>query len=447
MGYKRTLINSLTGVTQMALHRLSVQVLLLIFVVVLTPMTVLAQNQPPPPAAPNEQLLKPKQLDALVAPIALYPDNLLSSVLIASTYPLEVVVADRWAKENKELKGDQLKAEVEKQSWNDSVKSLVATSDVLSMMSTRIDWTQKLGDAVLTQQPDVMDAIQRVRTKTETSNKLTSTKQKKGTGNALVIGNAAYKSVAALKTPIADASIVAETLLAAGYEVTELHDLGKANIGPSVRNFLDKVSASGPNGAAIFYYSGYAAQSNSENFLVPVDATIKEESDVAKEAFRLRDFIDELAKTPLAARIIILDASRDHQFGLANSKPVEKGLAAENMVPGTLVAFAAAPGVVSIDGSEDHSLYTGILVATMRQRGLDMEQIFKETRLQISKKTSRIQIPWMISALDSELHLFGASNQQLSQNDSKPKKSQSKKMRNHRVPIGAIRDLIRRAPF
>ena len=431
----------------MALHRLIIRVLPLFFVVVLASMAALAQSQSPPPAATNGQLLKPKQLDALVAPIALYPDNLLSSVLTASTYPLDVVMADRWAKENKKLKGEQLKAEVEKQSWNDSVKSLVTSPDVLSMMGTKIDWTQKLGDAVLTQQPDVMDAIQRLRTKTETSNKLTSTKQQRVTGNALVIGNAAYKSVAALKTPIADASIVAETILAAGYGVTELHDLGKANIGPSVRDFLDKVSASGTDSVAIFYYSGYAAQSNGENFLVPVDATINEETDVAREAFRLRGFIDELAKTPLAARIIILDASRDHQFGPASGKPVAKGLAAEGMVPGTLVASAAAPGAVSVDGAEDHSLYTETLVATMRQRSLDLEQIFKKTRLQISKKTSRNQTPWMMSALDTELQLFGASEQQVSQNDSNPKKSRSKNRRNQQVPIGAIRDLIRGMPF
>ena len=271
----------------MPLHRLVVRVWPLFFVLVLTPMAVLAQNQPPPPAVQKEQLLKPAQLDALVANIALYPDNVLSSVLMASTYPLDVLMADRWVKENKGLKGDQLKAEMEKQSWDDSVKSLAARPDVLSMMNARMDWTQKLGDAVLNQQTDVMDAIQRLRTKIGTGNKSTSIKQPRITGNALVIGNAAYKSVAALKTPITDASIVAETLLAAGYEVTELHDIGKANIGPSMRDFLDKVSAGGPDAVAIFYYSGYATQTNGENFLVPVDATINEESDVAREAFRL----------------------------------------------------------------------------------------------------------------------------------------------------------------
>jgi len=152
----------------MTLHRL-VRVLLLFFVVV-PPTGVLAQSQPPPAAPPNEQLLKSEQLDALLAPIASYPDNLLSLVLMASTYPLELVLADRWVKENKGLKGDQLKAEVEKQSWDDSVKSLATRPDVLSMMSTKIDWTQKLGDAKFSQQPDVMDAIQRLRKKAEANN-------------------------------------------------------------------------------------------------------------------------------------------------------------------------------------------------------------------------------------------------------------------------------------
>jgi hypothetical protein len=100
---------------------------------------------------------------------------------MSSTYPLELVMADRWVKENKKLKGDQLKAAIDKQSWDDSVKSLVATPDVLSMMSAKIDWSKKLGDAVLAQQTDVMDAIQRLRTKADANKKLASTKQQKVT--------------------------------------------------------------------------------------------------------------------------------------------------------------------------------------------------------------------------------------------------------------------------
>ena len=144
-----------------------------------TPLAAWAQSQSAPPAASGEQLLKPEELEALVAPIALYPDTLLAQILMASTYPLEVVQAERWANENKNLKDDQLKAAVDKQAWDETVKALVATPDVLKMMSSKLDWTEKLGDAVLAQQPDVMDAIQRLRSKAQANNKLSSTKEQK----------------------------------------------------------------------------------------------------------------------------------------------------------------------------------------------------------------------------------------------------------------------------
>jgi hypothetical protein len=138
------------------------------------PLGAMAQQ---PATAPTQPLLKPAELDQLLAPIALHPDPLLSEVLIASTYPLEVVQADRWAKSNKALKGDALTAALAKQSWDDSVKSLVQVPDMLAMMSEQLDWTQKLGDAVLAQQADVMDAIQRLRARARANGKLESTKE------------------------------------------------------------------------------------------------------------------------------------------------------------------------------------------------------------------------------------------------------------------------------
>src|SRR6266850_1480935 len=108
------------------------------------PLGASAQSPTPPAATPSEQLLKAEELDALVAPIALHPDNLLAEILMASTYPLEVVQADRWVSENKNLKGDQLKAAVEKQGWDESVKALTAAPSVLAMMGQQLDWTQKL---------------------------------------------------------------------------------------------------------------------------------------------------------------------------------------------------------------------------------------------------------------------------------------------------------------
>jgi hypothetical protein len=141
----------------------------------LAPMTAVAQT--PETTASKPDLLKPEELDQLVAPIALYPDPLLAQVLIASAYPLDIVQAERWLQSHKNLKGEQLKAAIAKEDWDDSIKSLAATPDVLAMMSEKLDWTEKLGDAVVNQQPDVMDAIQRLRAKAQANNKLTSTKQ------------------------------------------------------------------------------------------------------------------------------------------------------------------------------------------------------------------------------------------------------------------------------
>jgi hypothetical protein len=146
-----------------------------------TPSVVLGQATDSKPSPPEQVLLKPEQLDALVAPIALYPDALVANLLAASTYPLEVVQADRWLNEHKKLKGDALKTEVDKQEWDDSLKALASTPSVLSMMGDKLDWTKDLGDAVLAQQLDVMDAIQRLRSKAYDNKKLTSTKEQKVT--------------------------------------------------------------------------------------------------------------------------------------------------------------------------------------------------------------------------------------------------------------------------
>src|SRR3954463_10588734 len=130
-----------------------------------------------PSPVPEQPALKPAELDALVAPVALYPDTLLSNVLMASTYPLEVVRADRWINQNKDLKGDALESAAEKQDWDASVKALVATPSVLQMMNEHLEWTQKLGEAFLAQQQDVMDAVQRLRTKAYDRKKLVTTRE------------------------------------------------------------------------------------------------------------------------------------------------------------------------------------------------------------------------------------------------------------------------------
>lgn len=131
------------------------------------------QSSAPPP--PQAALQTPEQLQQLVAPIALYPDALIGQILAASTYPAEVVEADRWVQQHSELKGEELAQEVDQQNWDPSVKSLTQFPSVLANMDKNIMWTSGLGDAYINQQQDVMDAIQVMRSRAQQAGNLQST--------------------------------------------------------------------------------------------------------------------------------------------------------------------------------------------------------------------------------------------------------------------------------
>ena len=135
---------------------------------------------PPPsqaPAPPPAQPLSPQQLDNLVAPIALYPDSLLSQILVASTYPLEIVEAAQWLNQNKNLQGQQLVDAAKQQNWDPSIQALVVFPDVLNRLNSDIRWTTDLGNAFLAQQTDVMNSVQRMREQARAAGKLNSNSQ------------------------------------------------------------------------------------------------------------------------------------------------------------------------------------------------------------------------------------------------------------------------------
>jgi hypothetical protein len=134
-----------------------------------------AQDQPAAP--PPDQTLTPDQLNDLVAPIALYPDPLLSQVLVAATYPLEVVQAYQWLQRNPGLRGPDLTAAAQQQNWDASIQALVVFPDVLKRLNDDVNWTTSLGNAFLAQQQDVMDAVQRMRQQAQQAGKLGSTPQ------------------------------------------------------------------------------------------------------------------------------------------------------------------------------------------------------------------------------------------------------------------------------
>jgi hypothetical protein len=135
------------------------------------------QAGPPGQAPPPAQPLNPEQLKDLVAPIALYPDTLLSQILVASTYPIEVVEGQQWLQQHRNLTGQKLLDEARKQNWDPSIQALVAFPDVLTRLNQDIRWTTDLGNAFLAQQPDVMNAVQQLRAKAEANGKLRSTPQ------------------------------------------------------------------------------------------------------------------------------------------------------------------------------------------------------------------------------------------------------------------------------
>jgi len=147
----------------------------LLAILLAVPLVVLAEDS----NATVAKRFSQQELDQILAPVAIYPDSLLAQVLMASTYPLEVVMADRWVKQNKNLTGDILIEAADKQPWDPSVKALVPFPDLLSTMADKLEWTEKLGDAFLAQQTDVMETVQSLRKRAYEAGNLKSTNEQR----------------------------------------------------------------------------------------------------------------------------------------------------------------------------------------------------------------------------------------------------------------------------
>src|SRR5579862_1948404 len=158
------------------------QIITLICVLLLVPGDYVAFGSPAQEAqgeASPAPVLPAEQLDSLVAPIALYPDPLLSQTLVASTYPLEVIQLQQWLAQNKSLKDKALADAVQKQDWDPSIQALASLPDVVKQLAENIKWTTDLGNAFLAQQSAVMDAVQRMRKKAQDAGNLKSNEQQK----------------------------------------------------------------------------------------------------------------------------------------------------------------------------------------------------------------------------------------------------------------------------
>jgi Protein of unknown function (DUF3300) len=171
-------------VTKENLRRLLAVTLSLILIVVLTPgaygyqeQQPPAQGQPAPESAPQAAPKPAEQLQALVAPIALYPDALVAQVLSAATFPDQVALAQNWLLQHQDLKGSKLEKEVDKQTWDPAVKALTAFPSVIDNMAKNLAWTSELGEAYHNQPKDVMEAVQALRAKAKAAGNLKSSSQ------------------------------------------------------------------------------------------------------------------------------------------------------------------------------------------------------------------------------------------------------------------------------
>jgi hypothetical protein len=213
---------------------------------------------------------------------------------------------------------------------------------------------------------------------------------------ALVIGNSNYVNVNKLPNPDNDARAVADDLKSAGFDVTLALDVTQPDMRRAIQNFAAKIAKKGPDTVALVYYAGHGVQVDGENFLIPVDAKIERESDIAIAAVRLADVMNALASVPSRMRIVILDACRNNPF--ATSKQT-RGLAIVDAPSGSIVAYSTAPGTEATDGAGGHSPYTAAFIEVSKEPHLQIEQLFKQVRLKVNQATNGQQTPWESSSL------------------------------------------------
>jgi uncharacterized caspase-like protein len=221
---------------------------------------------------------------------------------------------------------------------------------------------------------------------------------------ALVVGNANYQS-GALPTPANDAGLVAQTLQAAGFDVSGARDLDQESLRRAFRDFLDKAASAGQDTVAYVYLSGYGVQLEGENYFVPVDARITTDANVSSEALRISDYLKPLAALHLKATIFVLDIARANPFA-KNGDPLTSGLALVEPEPGTLVAFNAAPGTVGPNEAGPYSAYAQSLAELSREGGVSIDEVFTRVRLRVNQLTEGAEVPWNSAKLQQPLELF-----------------------------------------
>jgi len=225
---------------------------------------------------------------------------------------------------------------------------------------------------------------------------------------AVVIGNAAYPGAAALANPVNDAKSIASTLRGLGFEVIELNDAGNAQMRAAIAQAQAQLK--GQKGIGMLYYAGHGLQLDWQNYMVPVDARLAQASDVPERTVNVNAVLDAFKAAGNRMNIIVLDACRDNPFGQAGVGS-GKGLAQLDAPPGTLLAYATAPGNVAEDGAEKpadggpgHGLYTRYLLQELKKPVAKIEDVFKRVRLNVRQQSQGRQIPWESTSLEEDFY-------------------------------------------
>lgn len=232
---------------------------------------------------------------------------------------------------------------------------------------------------------------------------------RKGDGRriALVIGNGNYQYTGQLANTANDARLMAETLKEVGFELYG----GKPQINLSRDDMINVIEgfgdSIGSNDTALFYYSGHGMQVKGENYLIPINASIKNEAEVRVKSVESSLIFAKLEGTKNGINIVILDACRNNPFG-RSFRSGNNGLAQVTAPSGTIVAFSTAPNQVAEDGSNGNSTYTRELARFIKLPGLQIEDVFKRVRVAVEEATGGNQLPWENTSLKGDFSFVNA---------------------------------------
>lgn len=217
---------------------------------------------------------------------------------------------------------------------------------------------------------------------------------------ALLIGNATYKS-SPLKNPVNDVRLMEASLTEAGFTVIKAENATRREMQRMVRDFGERLKQSG--GVGLFYFAGHGVQVKGANYLVPVDADIRAEDEVAFDSVDAQSILEKMETAKNRINLLILDACRDNPFA-KGSRSGSAGLATMSAPSGSLVAYSTAPGSVASDGSGNNGLYTQHLAAVMRMPDMPIEEVFKRVRANVRKDSANQQTPWENTALEGNFY-------------------------------------------